>query len=260
MGNMFSRKLANLLFQLQQQQTSNKKMASSWPSGAVPVSFDMSDDEGDKEEDMEPNWDVFNLESKGTVDGLLEEESEVSDDEEAILVVPDDFPEELDEEEPLLGTETTREARNPVEYRFLKKMPFDVMDLFRFFWQSFHVLVPTIRGYRLPHAGGLSNDLNFEERKVWKMVIDDAGKGWVQFHFPTENTIVWYPMNEALAFDRVQVVYQVMKRGYIFHDKYWWFVRDYTDLFMKEGENDYDDEVIDLVNDDSDDDEVEMVG
>ena len=71
---------------------------------------------------------------------------------------------------------------------------------------------------------------------------------------------MWSTVEKALETDRVQVVFEIMRRGMVFHDEYWWLVMYHTDVFAVEPDPDSDVEVIDLLDDsDSDDDDVQIV-
>lgn len=58
---------------------------------------------------------------------------------------------------------------------------------------------------QLEHSTLTEQDIN---RKLWTMLRDKVGWGWVMFHFP-EQHIVWYHKEDALETQFIQVTYEV---------------------------------------------------
>ena len=137
------------------------------------------------------------------------------------------------------------------------RMPPGVLEFVHFFWRNLGRIYPrTLDGqYYVKNDGQRVHWTRFKDKTLLRFVPDEDREYWVQFYEEAKNKIVWTSLDNALATDMIQVIYEIMIRGMVFHDDYWWFVEDYDDIFLLEASSDSEIEVIDLMDSDSDDDD-----
>ena len=58
-------------------------------------------------------------------------------------------------------------------------------------------------------------------------IVDDECCGWVETYAERTMRIKWMRIGRALDQDAVQVVFEVIRQGLIFQNRYWWFVVDW---------------------------------
>ena len=58
-------------------------------------------------------------------------------------------------------------------------------------------------------------------------LVDDEWYGWVKTYKEETRRIKWIRIGQALDQDAVQLVFEVIRRGLIFQNRYWWFVADW---------------------------------
>ena len=61
---------------------------------------------------------------------------------------------------------------------------------------------------------------------LW-FLVDDEWCGWVETYSETTRRIKWIRIGRALDQDAVQLMFEVIHRGLIFQNRYWWFVADW---------------------------------
>ena len=111
-----------------------------------------------------------------------------------------------------------------VGYDLLHAMPPDLHVLSSKFWSFFHSIEPADPEYPLPLVGGLRNPRNFNDYRMTGFYVAKNGQGWVLIR--EEGDIEWHKVEEVKQKDPVQLYFEILKRGLIFVDSYWWFVVD----------------------------------
>ena len=112
-----------------------------------------------------------------------------------------------------------------VGYNFLHAMPPDLHILSSKFWSFYNSIEPVDPEYPLPLHGGLRNPSNHHEYRMTGFYVAKNGQGWVMVR-DMEHGTGWVKVEEAKQKDPVQLYFEVLKRGLIYVDQYWWFVVD----------------------------------
>ena len=195
----------------------------------------MRDDDDDKTnhpEEAEPLTVVpaVSRDEDDDLEGVEEEESW----EESDLSSYDDnedgpFPEDFPTSFVFGGNRQGRSDVTPmqVDHLFLSTMPSKLLVFCARFFESNCCYIPADEGYRLMYPGGLKNPKNLRGDVMVSFLVDDEWYGWVETYNEETRRIKWIRIGQALDQDAVQLVFEVIRRGLIFQNWYWWFVTDW---------------------------------
>ena len=111
-----------------------------------------------------------------------------------------------------------------VNYRFLREMPEDLIEMREDFWDNYNLLVP-MDDRAFPYPGGIRNPDNFAQARMEEGFVDSKGQGWVKIEFGVLEC-AWTTFEEAWEADAVQLVHKIFYSGWIYEDCFWWKVKD----------------------------------
>ena len=188
------------------------KTKEGWGEGeSPPIARMVSEDAEEEERDEETS-----TESLDTSDGSDEDDDNP---------FPEDFPTSLF----FGGNRQGRGDYTPVQvdHLFLSQMP-SVLLLFsgRFFASGCRY-IPSNPGYEMRYPGGLGNPGNLQGNVMISFMVDDECRGWVETYSEWTKKIKWMRVGRALGQDPAQFVFEVIRRGLIFQNRYWWMVVDW---------------------------------